>query len=122
MVYSSFCFRTLVGCGFFGLIPDSIGSLKQLAYLSLNSHSFNGNIPPSIGNMAKLYWLDLSDNQLTGSIPVSNANMCGLDILVRMKHLNVAKVFQLRMVICSIPNLQLPDNTEGLWSRLKRAS
>ncbi|PIN22244.1 Serine/threonine protein kinase [Handroanthus impetiginosus] len=80
----------LVGCSFFGPIPDSVGSLHQLVYISLNSNSFSGPIPPSIGNLSRLSWLDLSMNQLSGSIPVSNDTTPGLDMLLRARHFHLS--------------------------------
>ncbi|KAL7119780.1 hypothetical protein ACP275_02G083100 [Erythranthe tilingii] len=80
----------LVGCSFFGPIPDSIGSLQQLVYISLNSNGFSGPIPPSIGNLSKLSWLDLSVNRLNGSIPVSSDTAPGLDKLLSARHFHLS--------------------------------
>ncbi|XP_050367286.1 leucine-rich repeat receptor protein kinase HPCA1-like isoform X2 [Argentina anserina] len=76
----------LVGCSFFGPIPDAIGSLTRLSYLSLKNNSFSGPIPPSIGNLSSLTFIDLSDNKLQGSIPVSNGSTLGLDKLLKARH------------------------------------
>ncbi|KAI8531944.1 hypothetical protein RHMOL_Rhmol11G0175100 [Rhododendron molle] len=76
----------LVGCGFRGPIPETIGSLQQLIALDLSSNSFSGSIPPSIGNLSKLYVLDLSNNTLSGTIPVSSGTTPGLDMLVNTLH------------------------------------
>ncbi|KAG6778399.1 hypothetical protein POTOM_018261 [Populus tomentosa] len=81
--------RILVGCRFSGRIPDTLGSLPQLTYLSLNSNGFTGSIPPSLGNLDNLYWLDLADNRLTGTIPVSTGTTPGLDLLVNTKHFHL---------------------------------
>ncbi|KAL2341486.1 hypothetical protein Fmac_009426 [Flemingia macrophylla] len=82
---------TLVGCGFTGRIPDEIGSLQQLVFLSLNSNKFVGPIPPSIGSLSNLTWLDLTDNQLDGSIPVSSDTTPGLDMLHKTQHFHLGK-------------------------------
>lgn len=81
----------LVGCGFSGPIPDNIGSLQQLAILSLNSNHFSGQVPPSIGNLSNLLWLDLTDNQLDGPIPVSKGSTPGLDMLFNCRHFHLGK-------------------------------
>ncbi|KAM7470163.1 hypothetical protein LguiA_008346 [Lonicera macranthoides] len=77
----------LAGCGFTGPIPDSIGSLQQLVFLSLNNNGLSGSIPASFGNLTNLYWLDLASNRLSGPIPVSNGSRPGLDMLVKTQHL-----------------------------------
>lgn len=81
----------LVGCGFYGQIPGTIGSLQELVFLSLNSNRFTGLIPPSIGNLSKLYWLDLADNSIEGPIPVSDGKTPGLDMLYHCKHFHFGK-------------------------------
>ncbi|CAL9005604.1 unnamed protein product [Prunus brigantina] len=43
-------------------IPDFIGSLTNLRYLSLHSCNLVGQIPSSFGNLTKLQYLDLSHN------------------------------------------------------------
>ncbi|XP_028065357.1 probable leucine-rich repeat receptor-like protein kinase At5g49770 isoform X1 [Camellia sinensis] len=84
----------LIGCSFFGPIPDSIGSLQQLVFFivcrALNANNFSGPIPPSIGNLSNLSWLDLTENQLNGTIPVSSGSTTGLDMLVKARHLYVS--------------------------------
>ncbi len=53
-----------------GKIPSSIGYLKNLISLSLNSNFLEGNIPYEIGNLSELIYLDLSFNsKLEGKIP-----------------------------------------------------
>ena len=58
-----------------GNIPESIGKLTSLEKLSLMSNELNGNIPESIGNLTSLKQLFLSSNQLSGSIPESIGNL-----------------------------------------------
>ncbi|KAK4378762.1 hypothetical protein RND71_000624 [Anisodus tanguticus] len=83
--------RILVGCSFFGPIPESIGSLQQLVFISLTSNSFTGPIPPSIGNLSKLSWLDLSDNKISGTIPISHDSEPGLNFLVNTRNIHLSK-------------------------------
>ncbi|WZZ41007.1 hypothetical protein YC2023_037266 [Brassica napus] len=84
--------RILVGCSFTGQIPESIGKLEQLIYLSLNLNQFSGTIPASIGRLSKLYWFDIADNQIEGTLPVSNGtSLPGLDMLLETKHFHFGK-------------------------------
>nr|AJG42089.1 LEPR3 [Brassica napus] len=54
---------------FEGVIPSSIGLLKELHVLNLSGNAFTGRIPSSMGNLSSLESLDLSRNKLTGAIP-----------------------------------------------------
>ncbi|XP_061996600.1 receptor-like protein EIX2 [Rosa rugosa] len=87
----------LQGCGLVGKLPSSLGMLRSLQHLDLNSNSFwgsipefiisnlssslktldlrnnvfNGSIPQSLGKLSQLVSLDLSYNVFNGSIPQS---------------------------------------------------
>lgn len=52
-----------------GMIPESVGLLKDLIVLNLSSNVFTGNIPSSLANLTELESLDLSHNKLSGHIP-----------------------------------------------------
>ncbi|KAK7294359.1 hypothetical protein RJT34_17248 [Clitoria ternatea] len=54
--------KALVGCGFSGPIPDSIGSLKQLTVLRFDRNKLSGGLPLNFKNLEKLSELDLSNN------------------------------------------------------------
>ncbi|KAH0470989.1 hypothetical protein IEQ34_000712 [Dendrobium chrysotoxum] len=58
----------LYGTNFSGNLPDTIGNLKFLKYLSLSGCQFSGRIPPSIGNLSQLDILDLSGNNFSGDL------------------------------------------------------
>ncbi|KAH9743545.1 hypothetical protein KPL70_003342 [Citrus sinensis] len=51
---------------FTGILPISLGSLKNLRHLVLWQNSFLGSIPPSIGNLTLLKELYLASNQMNG--------------------------------------------------------
>ncbi|RVX04645.1 MDIS1-interacting receptor like kinase 2 [Vitis vinifera] len=57
-----------------GLIPPSIGNLRNLTTLSLSNNELFGSIPQEIGLLRSLNILELSYNNLTGPIPHSIAN------------------------------------------------
>lgn len=52
-----------------GRIPEEIGNLTNLEYLSLYGPELGGEIPSSIGNLKKLHTLNLSSCKITGQIP-----------------------------------------------------
>ncbi|KAH7663779.1 Non-specific serine/threonine protein kinase protein [Dioscorea alata] len=59
-------------------ILESIGELKNLTWLFLNSCNLRGEIPESIFQLTSLGTLDLSMNHLTGIIPSSISNLNNL--------------------------------------------
>ncbi|XP_059629274.1 receptor-like protein EIX2 [Cornus florida] len=65
----------------YGQIPDDLGQLKHLEFLSLYWNSLYGPIPASIGNLSSLRLLDLSDNKLNGTLPNSMGFLSNLEEL-----------------------------------------
>lgn len=56
-----------------GSIPEWIGELKSLQYLTLCNNRLEGSLPESLSQLIQLEVLDLGANQLTGPLPdVSN--------------------------------------------------
>eukprot|EP00602_Paraphysomonas_sp_CaronLab_P002023 CAMPEP_0185022924 /NCGR_PEP_ID=MMETSP1103-20130426/5638_1 /TAXON_ID=36769 /ORGANISM="Paraphysomonas bandaiensis, Strain Caron Lab Isolate" /LENGTH=1156 /DNA_ID=CAMNT_0027555249 /DNA_START=506 /DNA_END=3973 /DNA_ORIENTATION=+ len=58
-----------------GIIPSSLGDMKNLSSLSCSSNSLSGSLPPEIGNLINLQILVLMSNRLTGCIPSSYVSL-----------------------------------------------
>ncbi|GLT40351.1 hypothetical protein SLA2020_144930 [Shorea laevis] len=74
-------FLSLHWCNLEGSIPASIGNLRQLTHLSLVFNNFNGQIPTSLANLTQLNSLHLSNNQFSSPIPASIGNLRQLAFL-----------------------------------------
>ncbi|CAK9149619.1 unnamed protein product [Ilex paraguariensis] len=70
---------------FSGQLPESLGFLKNLRYLSLDENWITGPIPESIGKLSNLNALGLAENQLNGTIPESVGTLTQLTILTLYK-------------------------------------
>ncbi|GLT28893.1 hypothetical protein SLA2020_037960, partial [Shorea laevis] len=64
-----------LSCNLEGSIPASIGNLSQLTYLSLSYNNLSRQIPSSLANLTQLTSLGLSINQFSGPIPASIGNL-----------------------------------------------
>ncbi|MQM13150.1 hypothetical protein Taro_046072 [Colocasia esculenta] len=74
-----------------GNIPNGIGDLVGLAFLSLRDNLFSGAIPTTIGKLQNIVRLDFSQNQLSGKLPSSICNLPHLNLLLlEMNHLTGA--------------------------------
>ncbi|XP_062111699.1 receptor-like protein EIX1 isoform X1 [Humulus lupulus] len=109
-----------------GVLPESLGKLKNLQHLLLSSNSFSGSIPESIGSISSLKVLDLSYNKMNGTIPKSfgqlselaNANLLMNSwegVLTETHLLNLKSLKSLRVtteepksLVFKIPNEWLP--------------
>ena len=64
-----------------GPIPEALGNLNSLQYLSLYGNDLMGSIPETLGQLNNLQSLWLSGNQLTGSIPETLGQLNNLQSL-----------------------------------------
>ncbi|KAM0029539.1 putative protein kinase RLK-Pelle-LRR-XI-1 family [Helianthus debilis subsp. tardiflorus] len=71
-------------CGVVGSIPEQIGLLSNLNFLSLWGNQLTGNLPVSLTNLTHLEVLDLGGNNFSGNIPDSFTN------LIRLKYLYIS--------------------------------
>ncbi|XP_019161183.1 PREDICTED: receptor-like protein 12 [Ipomoea nil] len=54
---------------FSGLLPDSIGHLRNLSRIELSNCKFTGSIPSTMANLTGLAYVDFSNNNFTGPFP-----------------------------------------------------
>ncbi|KAK9085499.1 hypothetical protein Sjap_025910 [Stephania japonica] len=65
-----------------GILPSSIGNLKNLKSLVVLNNHINGTIPRGIGELSLLIYLDFSSNFFEGVVSESHfANLAKLEIL-----------------------------------------
>ncbi|KAI7741594.1 hypothetical protein M8C21_024896, partial [Ambrosia artemisiifolia] len=65
-------------CGVEGSIPEQIGLLSNLNYLSLKENRLTGKLPVSLTNLILLEELFLAANKFSGELPVSLNNLTHL--------------------------------------------
>lgn len=66
---------------FSGQLPTSIGNLKSLNELQIQSCNFSGPLPFALGNISHLKVLDLTNNSFRGQVPSSLENLSQLTYL-----------------------------------------
>ena len=64
-----------------GPIPEALGNLDSLQYLSLYSNDLMGPIPETLGQLNSLQYLWLASNQLAGPIPATLGQLNNLQSL-----------------------------------------
>lgn len=63
-----------------GNIPSEIGNLKNLEVLALNGTALEGTIPSTLGDLSNLKQLHLSSNKLSGEVPESLGNLKNIEV------------------------------------------
>nr|XP_017218136.1 PREDICTED: probable leucine-rich repeat receptor-like protein kinase At1g35710 isoform X2 [Daucus carota subsp. sativus] len=111
--FSSFpCLQTLdlSSCGLKGSIPDQIGMLSKLEYLSLYNNSLTGKLPPSLGNLTQLHVIDVAFNHLSGLVPSTLGGLTNLvSLYLYMNNLTGFIPSELGN-LTNLANLYLSDN------------
>lgn len=87
-----FSLKQPAATGLTGVLPASLGNLKNLRVLNLAANSFGGVIPTSLGSLTSLQTIDLAMNRLTGKIPVEFGNLKNLTILRLYKNRLYAEI------------------------------
>uniref|UniRef100_A0A6B2KYQ1 Disease resistance R13L4/SHOC-2-like LRR domain-containing protein n=1 Tax=Arcella intermedia TaxID=1963864 RepID=A0A6B2KYQ1_9EUKA len=64
-----------------GTIPDEIGNLVNLTFLSLANNQLYGSIPRGLGKLVNLETLSLSENLLTGTLPTQLGKLSQLKFM-----------------------------------------
>ncbi|CAK8538296.1 unnamed protein product [Lathyrus sativus] len=95
-----------------GTIPNSIGKLKNLVVLDLENNKISGNIFTSIGNLTILSGLYLSGNKLKGRIPLTLKHCTQLDTLsISDNNLSGDIPNQTFVYLKNLVNLDLSNNS-----------
>ncbi|XP_074269797.1 putative LRR receptor-like serine/threonine-protein kinase At1g07650 isoform X2 [Silene latifolia] len=72
------CCRSVMINRLSGPIPEYLGNITTLTYLSIESNSFSGTVPAKLGKLVGLQSLILSDNNLTGYLPFQLKKLANL--------------------------------------------
>ncbi|KAH6776259.1 hypothetical protein C2S52_013820 [Perilla frutescens var. hirtella] len=109
-------------CMIHGEIPQEIGSVTNLAMLSLFDNELTGNIPTNIVGLQKLQQLYLRNNKITGFIPLEFCSLGNLGALDLRQNQISGTVPTCIGNITSLRNLYLDSNRlnstlpAGIWN------
>jgi Leucine-rich repeat (LRR) protein len=120
--------RNLSNNKFMGLLPDSLGSLKQLTVLDLSHNNLSGTFPSTMANLTSLQQLDMESNDLTGPFPAqliwsfqnlqlvnfaNNKFNQSLDLMNTASELNTSVLEVLSLVNNSITSVLFPSSVSS---------
>ncbi|KAK3423928.1 hypothetical protein EUGRSUZ_F00675 [Eucalyptus grandis] len=99
----------LENCKFTGHIPSSMWNLNQLQDLELSNNNFSGNMPLCFGNITNLVFMNLSNNRLQGPLPRSLVKCVNLSTLV-LSHNEFSDIFPHWLKASQLSTLDLQSN------------
>ena len=93
-----------------GPIPETLGQLNNLQSLWLGYNQLTGPIPETLGQLNNLQYLDLINNQLTGPIPEALSNLNDLKHLALAGNQLTGLIPRTLGQLDSLEHLSLADN------------
>jgi Leucine rich repeat len=96
-----------------GHIPNDLGPLTALTYLSLSKNSLNRSIPSSFGSLTALNLLALWNNSLNGTIPSSLGSLTDLIYLSLRGNALAGIIPSSFELLTALTTLDLSNNTLG---------
>ncbi|KAH6775738.1 hypothetical protein C2S52_013299 [Perilla frutescens var. hirtella] len=99
-----------------GVLPKSLGSgnlSESLEMFSLYSCRIISPIPNELGNLSNLLWLSLGDNDLTGVIPTALGRLSNMQLLAIQGNKLQGSISH---VLCNLKNLYYVDFSENNFS------
>ncbi|XP_042005719.1 receptor-like protein kinase [Salvia splendens] len=102
-------------CRPFGLIPSSIGNLRSLTELYLNSNRLSGQLPASISQLANLLIFSVSYNLIEGPLPHQRTALANLQTLeLSFNQLNLNYILKWLLKLPSLSRIFLAGcNIQG---------
>lgn len=93
--------------GRYHVIPEFLGSLKNLRHLDLSYMYFTGIVPPQLGNLSKLEYLDLSYSSIMHySEDISWLSRLPLLVHLDMSQTNLSSIADWLLVVNMLPLLE----------------
>ncbi|WP_317944656.1 lectin-like domain-containing protein [Carnobacterium maltaromaticum] len=107
-----------------GVLPEELGNLSKITYLSIYGNTFKGEIPQSIGKLQELTLIALDDNNLEGTVPTAIASLPKLNQIYLNKNKLSGQLpeFRMNMGLIHIKDTQLTYNLDAVPSFLTSAN